>query len=238
MNESELKKAIETQLQISFKNTKLLQNAFVHRSYLNENRKFDLPSNERLEFLGDACLELVISEFLFERYPNEPEGKLTNYRSALVNTTSLAETSRDLNLGTYLLLSNGEEDGGGRTSEQILANTFEAFLGALYLDQGYEAAKNFVHSHLSQKIVDIIDNETFKDPKSKFQEITQAEVNITPVYNLISETGPDHNKVFTVKVRLGSKEIAKGQGGSKQKAELDAAKNALNVWDEVKNTIA
>ncbi|PIZ48219.1 ribonuclease III [candidate division WWE3 bacterium CG_4_9_14_3_um_filter_41_6] len=219
--------AAQKAIGVTFKNQDLLLNAFVHRSYLNENRSFTLPSNERLEFLGDACLELVVSEHLYKTYPTKPEGVLTNYRSALVNTISLAQSARDIGLGKFLLLSRGEEDGGGRDSEYLLANTFESVVGALYLDQGYKAADTFITTFVLHKLEAIIEHELFKDPKSKLQEYSQAEYNVTPAYEVLGEDGPDHSKEFTVGVFLGKKKIAQGTGPSKQKAELDAAKAAF-----------
>lgn len=229
MDNKELKK-LQEQLGIKFDDEILLLNAFVHRSYLNENSGFNLPSNERLEFLGDACLELIISECLYQKYPNEPEGILTNYRSALVNTRSLAESADRLNLGKYLLLSRGEEQGGGRQSEYLLANTFEALLGAIYLDQGYEKTAQIVQKYVFEKIEDIIAQETHKDPKSKLQELTQAELSLTPEYIILSEWGPDHDKTFRVAVKIREKTIGIGTGHSKQRAELQAAETALENW--------
>ncbi|MCA9391838.1 ribonuclease III [candidate division WWE3 bacterium] len=226
-------KALEDKIGVDFADKNLLINAFVHRSYLNENRGFELPSNERLEYLGDACLELVVSEYLFKTYPKQPEGILTSYRGSLVNTDSLAESARIVDLGAYLLLSRGEEDGGGRDSNYLLANTFEAVIGALYLDQGYEEAKKFIHAYVTPKLVNIIENEQYKDPKSKLQELTQEVFSITPQYKVVNEEGPDHNKSFEVEVSLGSKTIGAGRGSSKQKAELDSAQNALDNWDDI-----
>lgn len=221
---------IQEKIGLSFENQTILLNAFVHRSYLNEHRSFGLPSNERLEFLGDACLELIVSEYLYSQYPSEPEGKLTNYRSSIVNTHSLADSARELDLGTFLLLSRGEEAGSGRNSEYILANTFEALLGAIYLDQGYKATADFVYKQLIHKLADIIQNERYRDPKSKLQELTQAKLSETPRYSVIEEWGPDHEKNFRVGVIVGSVQVAEGIGSSKQKAELQAAQNALDGW--------
>jgi len=233
MNSTVIEK-IEEQIGLTFENKELILNAFVHRSYLNENRSFTLPSNERLEFLGDACLELVVSEYLFLTYPSEPEGMLTNYRSSLVNTQSLAVSAKQNNLGNYLLLSKGEEDGGGRESEYLLANTFESVIGAIYLDQGYDAAKEFIHQNVLNKLQEIIENELYKDPKSKLQENSQAEYGVTPDYKVISEDGPDHDKTFTVAVYLNNNVISKGEGSSKQKAELNAAQCALIALEKSK----
>lgn len=225
------------ELSINISDPDLLKNAFVHRSYLNENRKFHLPSNERLEFLGDACLELVVSEFLYKEYPLEPEGILTSYRGALVNTESLAESAKQLDLGKYLLLSRGEEEGGGRGSHYLLANTLEALIGAIYLNQGYDAAAILIHTYITNKLTHIISEERFRDPKSKLQEKTQAYFGITPQYEVTSEMGPDHNKVFTVAVKLNSNIVGSGKGSSKQKAELDAAKTAINNWETIETSM-
>ena len=223
-------KKLEQQLDLQFENQELLINAFVHRSYLNEHPGFKLESNERLEFLGDACLELIVSEHLYYVYPNRAEGDLTNYRSAIVNTISLAETAKEIGLGNYLLLSKGEEDSNGRESEYLLANTFEALLGAIYLDQGYNAAKVIVEKVLLPKLAKIVETESYVDAKSKLQEVTQDVMSITPHYKVISELGPDHEKKFCVKVFAGKKELGQGEGSSKQRAELDAAENALREW--------
>lgn len=228
---------IEQQLDIAFENKILLANAFIHRSYLNENRDLDMPSNERLEFLGDACLELIVSHYLFDEYPDEPEGTLTSYRSALVNTISLAETARQLHLGDFLLLSKGEEAGGGRESEYLLANTFEALIGAMFLDIGYNQTEAFVHKHLLIKLNEIIENQSYRDPKSLLQEITQAETSYTPDYTIISESGPDHDKEFKAGVYLHGVQIGSGEGTSKQKAELQAAQDALDNWEETSKNL-
>jgi len=220
-------KQIQKKIGIKFHNDSLLANAFIHRSYLNENKLVDLPSNERLEFLGDACLELAASEFLYSQYPDEPEGVLTNYRSALVNTVSLAESSRQLDLGKYLLLSRGEDAGGGRNSDYLLANTFEALLGAIYIDQGYTQVVEIVRKYVLSKLDAIIEQQSHRDPKSKLQEFTQAEYSMTPEYEILSDWGPDHDKTFRVAVKVGDKTIGIGTGTSKQRAELEAANVAL-----------
>lgn len=229
---SEIKlEELEKKLNLQFTNTDLLTNAFVHRSYLNENPEFHLPSNERLEFLGDACLELAVSEFLFNQYPTNPEGDLTNFRSALVNTRSLAETAHELGLGDYLLLSRGEEAGNGRQSEYLLANTFEALLGAIYLEFGFEKVQQIVLTYLTPKLQNIIQNRLYKDAKSKLQELAQEVLSITPHYDIIDEWGPDHQKNFRVGAFIGKKQVGTGEGSSKQKAELAAAENALEQWE-------
>ena len=224
---------LEKRLGVTFSNRDYLRTALVHRSYLNENPGFDLPSNERMEFLGDAVLELIVSEHLYHTYPDSPEGELTNFRSSLVNTVSLAEVSGRLGAGEFLFLSRGEEGSGGRQNQYILANTFEALLGAIYLDQGFEAANNFVHTHLMGKLAEIIEKQLYKDAKSTLQELSQEEISITPVYKVLSEEGPDHSKTFTVGVYAGSKQLARGTGKSKQLAEQQAASNALANWKKV-----
>ncbi len=213
-------------LGVSFKNLDLLVEALTHRSYLNEHKTAG-NHNERLEFLGDAVLELAVTHFLFERFPNKPEGDLTAYRAALVNTVSLAETAEALGVNDMLLLSKGERKDTGRARENILANAFEAILGAIYLDQGYDAAEAFVRRNLYPKIDTVLEKRTWQDGKSHFQEVAQEKRGITPTYKTLSEEGPDHDKQFTVGVFLGSEEIARGDGKSKQEAEQAAANAAL-----------
>ena len=213
-------------LGLSFANPDLLAEALTHRSYLNEN-KGAKAHNERLEFLGDAVLELAATRFLFETYPDKPEGDLTAYRAALVNTVSLAQMARELGVNDLLLLSKGEAKDTGRAREIILANAFEAILGAIYLDQGYEAAEAFVAKHLFPKLGEVIEKRAYQDAKSRFQEAAQDKEGITPSYKTVSETGPDHDRHFVVGVFIGEKEIARGEGKSKQDAEQDAAQAAL-----------
>lgn len=217
---------LEKELNLNFANKELLKNALTHRSYLNEHKDVKF-SNERLEFLGDAVLQFLSSKFLYEKFPNSPEGDLTNYRASLVCAPSLAEVSRKLNLGSYLFLSRGEEDSGGRGREYILANTFEAFLGALFLDQGLAACTSLVEEHLFPKIEEILSNQTYKDYKSRFQEYAQGKFNQTPEYKEVSSRGPDHNKTFQMGVYIGDEELGRGEGSSKQKAEQEAARDAL-----------
>jgi ribonuclease-3 len=183
-----------------------------------------------MEFLGDAVLELIVSEHLYHHYPDSPEGELTNFRSSLVNTVSLAEVSSRLGAGEFLFLSRGEEGSGGRQNQYILANTFEALLGAVYLDQGFAIARDFVYAHLMGKLPDIIERQLYKDAKSSLQELAQEQISITPVYKVLSEEGPDHNKTFTVGVYAGQKRLSTGSGKSKQQAEQQAAANALANW--------
>lgn len=219
---------IEQELGIVFTNKDLLRQIFVHRSYLNENAGFDLDHNERLEFLGDAVLELVVTEFLYKNYPN-PEGELTNWRSALVRGVMLAEIAGQLGMGDYLFLSKGEQKSGGKARQLILANTFEAFIGALYLDKGYEAAQEFVSKHLLIRLPEILDKKLYLDPKSRLQELSQERWSVTPVYKVLSESGPDHAKSFTVGIFIASELKGEGSGSSKQNAEQAAASNALQA---------
>lgn len=219
---------LEKNLGVKFKNTDLLVSSLTHRSYLNENRSFHLPHNERLEFLGDAVLELVSTEFLYQNYPH-PEGELTNFRSALVNYRMLSEIAKRLGLEEFLLMSRGEAKDLGRARQVILANVIEAVIGAIYLDQGYEAAKEFIEREILVELPAIINQGSYLDPKSKLQEIVQEKKGITPSYNVLSESGPDHNKVFLVGVYLGDDKVGEGEGPSKQEAEVAAAENALKA---------
>lgn len=220
---------LEQQLGTIFKNKNLLTQAFIHRSYLNENPKLGLEHNERLEFLGDAVLELVVTEYLYETYPQKSEGELTNWRAALVNAKMLAFIAQELNFNDFLLLSRGEAKEVGKARQYILANTFEAFIGALYLDQGYDSCRAFIGRHVVKELPRILREGLFKDAKSRFQEEAQERVGITPTYKVLEEWGPDHAKHFIVGVFLGENLIARGEGSSKQEAELDAAQNALEA---------
>ncbi|KND49751.1 MAG: ribonuclease III [Parcubacteria bacterium C7867-008] len=214
-------------LGLTFNNLEFLEEALTHRSYLNEH-KTAKAHNERLEFLGDAVLELATTHFLFLKFPNKPEGDLTAFRASLVNTFSLADTAEAIGLNDLLLLSKGESKDMGRARQIILANAFEAVLGAIYLDQGYDAAEAFVAKHLYPKIDAVIANRAWQDAKSRFQEAAQEKRSVTPSYRTLEEVGPDHDKKFTVGVFLGNKdEVARGEGKSKQEAEQDAAQNAL-----------
>lgn len=220
---------LEQKLNIKFKNQNLLIQAFTHRSYLNENPDFHLSHNERLEFLGDAVLELVVTENLYQIYPDKPEGELTLWRSALVNTKSLSQTANNLNLNDFLLLSRGEAKENGRARQCLLANVFEALIGALYLDQGYSICQNFIKKHLFKEFPKILKSGLFLSAKSQFQEYAQEKTGITPNYETLKEWGPDHSKQFIVGVFLEKELIAKGGGFSKQEAEEKAAKNALKL---------
>lgn len=218
--------AYAAKLGLAFKNLDILEEALTHRSYLNEH-KTSKAHNERLEFLGDAVLELATTHFLFNKFPLKPEGDLTAFRASLVNTNSLADTAEQIGLNDMLLLSKGESKDTGRARQIILANAFEAVLGAVYMDQGYAAAEAFVAKHLYPKIDDVIAKRAWQDAKSRFQEAAQEKKGITPAYKTIEEVGPDHDKKFTVAAMLGHEELARGEGKSKQEAEQDAAQNAL-----------
>ena len=220
---------LEKKLGIDFKNKDLLMQAFVHRSYLNENTDFNIPHNERLEFLGDAILEHAVTEYLFLKYPEKTEGELTSLRAALVNTNMLSYIAKEIGFNDFLLLSMGEIKDNGKARYYILANTFEAFIGALYLDQRYEACKDFIEKHLIKELPRVIKEGLFKDPKSIFQEKAQEKLNITPSYEVLDEFGPDHEKTFIVGVYLKRELIAEGEGSSKQEAESEAAKKALEI---------
>ena len=223
----------EKKLNIVFKNKNLLKQSFTHRSYLNENKSFRMAHNERLEFLGDAVLELVVTEYLYGKYPEKTEGDLTSYRAALVNTITLSSVASTLCMNDFLLLSKGEAKDIGRARQYILANTFESFVGALYLDQGYNAAKNFIAKNLFPLTDEIVEKGLWQDSKSRFQEVAQEKVSITPQYKTMQEIGPDHEKNFIVGVYLGEDFIEKGEGKSKQEAEQAAAQKALSIkkWD-------
>lgn len=220
---------LENKLSLKFNNQDLLLQALTHRSYLNENPSFRVGHNERLEFLGDAVLELIVTEELYNIFPEKPEGDLTSFRSALVNAKMLAEVAVNLDLNDYLLLSRGEAKDVGRARQYILANTFEALIGAVYLDQKYEAAKEFIKRVLMPRLKDVIEKRLYKDPKSLFQEEAQERVGITPAYKVLNEWGPDHDKHFVVGVFLEEELVAEGEGPSKQAAQEEAARNALHI---------
>ena len=220
---------LEKKLNLKFKNKDLLLQAFVHRSFLNENLDFKLFHNERLEFLGDAVIELVVTEYLFKKYPKKLEGELTNWRAALVNAKMLAKVAKKLGFNDFLLLSRGELKENGKARIYILANTFEAFIGSLYLDQGLNSCKKFIEKHLLEELPKIMRTGHFRDAKSVFQEKAQEKVGITPTYKVLEEFGPDHAKNFVVGVFLGKDLITKGKGSSKQEAEEAAAKKGLKI---------
>ncbi len=218
-------------MNIQFNDLTLLKRACTHRSYLNENRSAGLEHNERLEFLGDAVLELVITSFLFKKYPDKNEGDLTSYRSALVNTHSLSKVALHIGIDEYLLLSKGESKDTGRARSIIHADTIEAIIGAVYLDKGYDAAANFISEQLMEviDIDEIVEKKLWLDAKSRFQEKAQEETGLTPSYKTLKELGPDHNKTFTLGVFIGDVQVALGSGLSKQEAEQKAAEKALEV---------
>lgn len=211
---------------VNFNNAELLQQVFIHRSYINEHRGENLEHNERLEFLGDAVLELVVTEYLYAHFPN-PEGELTNWRSALVKGETLAQIASELGFSEHLQLSYGEAKNGGKQKNYLLANAFEALIGALYLDQGYEACRVFITRFVIVLLDEILQKGLFIDPKSRLQEWTQEHSGVTPHYLVLGEEGPDHAKQFLVAVYLGDQELAQGKGGSKQMAQVAAAQNAL-----------
>ena len=219
---------LEKKLKIKFKNQHLLIQAFTHSSYRNEYPDFNSEDNERLEFLGDAVLELIVSEYLYGHYPQR-EGLLTKWRAALVNTPSLAQTAQDLDFGRFLLLSQGEKRNNQRAREHCLANTFEAFIGALYLDRGFKLVKPFLENHLFKKLPEIISSGAFQDAKTVFQEKSQKEIGVTPHYQVLLASGPDHAKKFKVGLFLKDNLITQGQGSSKQEAEEAAASKALKI---------
>lgn len=214
-------------LGVAFEDTGYLLSAMTHRSFLNENRDAQQEHNERLEFLGDAVLELVVTDYLFREYPDKAEGELTAIRAALVNTRVLSETSTELGINDYLLLSKGESKDVGRARQYILANAFEAIVGAIYLDRGYDAARAFIAAKLFPRTREIVEKSLWQDPKSRFQERAQEMVGVTPSYQTLKEQGPDHDRTFTVGVVLGDAIVAQGEGRSKQEAEQKAAENAL-----------
>jgi ribonuclease-3 len=210
----------------ALKNKKLFEEAFIHRSYLNE-AKLKIASNERLEFLGDSIISFVISNYLYATYPNFDEGNLTNLRSLMVNTKSLSDIARELNMGQLLKLSKGEEESKGRENATLLENSFEAFVGALFLDQGMNSVTKFLNSTMFPKIQELADKKTFKDPKSLLQEKVQAKKQGSPLYKVLEETGPAHAKIFKVGIFVNGKQLGEGIGKSKQIAEESAAKIAL-----------
>lgn len=217
---------LEQRIGHSFTDRDLLQQVFVHRSFLNENKGFPLGHNERLEFLGDAVLELVVTEHLYRTYPN-PEGELTAYRSALVKGETLADIAKELNFPDYLMVSRGEDKSGGRSKAYLMANALEAFIGALHLDGGYPVAEKFVHDFVLSRLSHILENSLHLDPKSRLQELTQEKFGVTPSYVVVDESGPDHEKEFTVEVRIGDRVLGSGIGASKQSGQVAAAAAAL-----------
>lgn len=220
---------LENRIGISFHDKDLLVQAFVHRSFLNEHRDCALGHNERLEFLGDAVLELVVTEYLFARYLN-PEGELTNWRAALVNAKMCATVATELRLEDYLFLSHGEsKDVGTKAREYILANALEALIGSMYLDQGYDLTAQFITRWMITKLPEVLESASWIDPKSRFQEAAQELLGVTPTYKVLKEEGPDHDRHFVVGAYLEKEKVAEGEGSSKQEAQVDAADRALKV---------
>jgi len=217
---------LEKKIKIKFNNKDLLKQSLVHRSYLNENPEFNLSDNERLEFLGDAVLEIIVTDYLYRNYPN-PEGELTNWRAALVNAKMLAKVANQLEMNNHLLLSHGESKDNGRARNYIMANALEALIGAIYLDQGHDKSKEFIEREIIKELPEIIEQKLYQDPKSQFQEEAQERVGITPAYKVMKEWGPDHDKQFIVGIYLEEELIAESQGSSKQEAQERAAKAAL-----------
>lgn len=218
---------LEARIGVTFRNKDLLEQAMVHRSFLNEHPSFRLGHNERLEFLGDAVLELVVTEHLYRNFEN-PEGEMTNWRAALVNSLMLAEYAKEIELEQHLLLSRGEaQDSQKKARTFILADAFEALIGAVYLDQGFAVAATFITTHILKHLPRILEHKLYLDPKSRFQEASQDQLSVTPVYKVLSETGPDHAKEFRVGVYLGEELVAEGAGSSKQEAQVAAAIEGL-----------
>ncbi len=226
---------LQKKIGINFNNPDLLKNAFIHRSYLNEHKNFKGLSNERLEFLGDSVLSIVVSKHLYQELPTSPEGELTQFRAALVRTETLANLGKELELGKYLFLSKGEEDTGGRTNTSILANTFESLVGSIYLDQEIEIAEKFINKTILSNWKKLLKNAVY-DSKSKLQEVLQRLYHQSPNYSLISTWGPDHAKSFEMGVYLGSKLLGSGKGKNKQEAAQNAASDALKKVKSTKIT--
>lgn len=230
--ENELSK-LEEKIGFVANDKALLRQAMVHRSYLNEHRDFELDHNERLEFLGDAVLELVSTEYLYNNFSN-PEGELTNFRSALVNGKMLAKVAGEVGLEDHLMMSKGEEKDTGKARQYLLANAVEAVIGAIYLDQGYEPSKKFITEKILCHMDDILEEKLYQDPKSKFQEEAQERIGVTPSYRVEKEWGPDHDKHFIIGAYIGSEKVAEGDGTSKQAAQRRAAEKGLEVkgWED------
>lgn len=218
---------LEKRIRVKFKNRDLFAQAFVHTSYVNEHRREVSGDNERLEFLGDAVLELVTTDYLYQTFPDRGEGVLTNFRSALVKGQHLSDVARSLELGNYLCVSHGEEKSGGREKSFILANTLEALIGAIYLDKGFSAAHRFIDRFILKNLGSILQKGLHIDAKSRFQELAQERNGITPKYDVLSESGPDHDKTFEVGAFLEARLLGKGTGSSKQEAAQEAAFEAL-----------
>lgn len=222
----------EAALRVTFVDKTLLQRALTHRSYINENVNYPLEDNERLEFLGDAVLDFITGEYLYHHFPEMAEGRLTNLRSALVRTERLGQFATSLNLGQYLFLGRGEEESGGRERLAILCDAFEAVVGSIYLDQGMEASRDFIHRIIEPALEEILASDADKDAKSRLQELAQSFYRLTPTYRTVSEQGPDHAKEFTVEALIGEKSYGQGSGFSKQTAAQAAAEQALQLLEQ------
>lgn len=221
-------KLLEKIIGISFKDKKLFKNAFIHRSYLNENKHFELPSNEKLEFLGDSVLSLISSVYLYKNYPLLHEGDYTEIKSSIVRTESLAEAAKDLKLGNYLYLSKGEEINNGRKNRNILADCFEALIAVIFIDQGFRKANSFVTEYLfKERLTHLIDDELYLSSKSRLQEIFQNKFKTVPIYKVLGEKGPEHKRIFKVGVFMRDKKLAEATGASKKEAEEKAAGKVL-----------
>ncbi len=221
---------LEERLNVKFINKDLLREALTHRSYLNENHRWPFSHNERLEFLGDAVLELSVSVLLYRKFPEAPEGQMTMFRAALVNYQRLAKVAQEINLHKHVLMSRGEAKDSGRAHEVILANAFESVIGAIYLDQGFKVVHSFIEQAVFTHLEEVLKNKSYKDPKSELQEIIQEEKRLTPTYKVLEEKGPAHDRIFRVGVYFGSEVITEGTGSSKQEAEVDAARKALEKY--------
>ena len=221
---------LESAIGCAFKNKDLLGEALTHRSYLNENSQWPLPHNERLEFLGDAVLELIVSDVLYKKFPTAPEGKMTVLRAALVNYQMLARVAAGLRLGDFIFMSKGERADTSKAREVILANAMEALIGAIYLDGGITATEDFTERFVLSHLQEILDTKSYKDAKSELQELVQERLKLTPTYRVLEESGPAHQRIFKIGVFFGDKLIADGKGASKQEGELEAAKKALEKY--------
>ncbi|MFA5927138.1 MAG: ribonuclease III [Patescibacteria group bacterium] len=217
---------------VRFKDRALIERVFIHRSYLNEHKDLKIEHNERLEFLGDAVLELAVTRYLYNNF-RKPEGEMTSWRSALVKGESLSEEAKRLGFNDFIKTSRGEAKNVGKARDLILANAFEALIGAIYIDQGFEIVAKFVEDNVCYKLQDILEKGLYYDPKSRFQELAQESFGITPTYEVVEESGPDHAKTFIVSANLNGTEAATGSGPSKQRAQTEAARIALTRWDEI-----
>ncbi len=221
---------LETKINFIFHDGDLLKEALTHRSYLNEHPEWSVPHNERMEYLGDAVLELAVTEYLYHKFPELPEGQLTVLRAALVNYQHLAKSASDIDLNRFILMSKGERSDNSKAKEVILANAFEALVGAMYLDQGFPPCEKFVRDFVLPALPEILKTGSYRDPKSELQEIIQERLKTTPSYKVLEETGPAHKRVFRIGVYFGEEKIAEGEGMSKQEAEAEAAKKALSQY--------